>query len=77
MRISLGFFATVIGITLLDLAQNAGVNQKEMSPIVTAKSLGSMIGAIFISIYQHYLPFENDSTTDIGGFWRPWRPWRP
>ena len=64
MRISLGFFATVIGITLLDLAQNVGVNQKEMSPIVTAKSLGSMIGAIFISIYQHYLPFENDSTTD-------------
>ena len=58
MRVSLGFFATVISITILDLANNLGVSPKQLTPIVTGKSFGSMLGSILVSLYQHYLPFE-------------------
>lgn len=58
MKLALGFYATVFGLGLLDMAQLIGVSQQDISIIIPAKSVGSELGAILVGIYFHYLPFK-------------------
>ena len=58
-RIAQGIYSTIPSTTQIDFAILYNVEVSEIAKIYSARSIGSMIGAISVSIYMFFEPFKN------------------